>query len=123
MLEQTESFKVELNIFNDPIGRVLVGKSEATVTIINDNSKMKSTVYSHCVHYVFDNVSDILFITGAIIALELEECDVQEEDGEVIVCVVITEPQIPCPVAFPFELVFQTTAGTAGAVTSFILEH
>ena len=51
MLEQTESFKLDLSIFNDSIGRVLVGKSEATVSIINDDGKMKSTVYSHCVHY------------------------------------------------------------------------
>ena len=68
-------------------------------------------------------MDDILFITEAIFALELEEVDIPEEDGEVIVCVVITEPAIPCSVAFPIELVFQTTAGTAGAVMSFILEH
>ena len=59
----------------------------------------------------------------AIIALELEECDVSEEVGEVIVCVVILEPQLPCPVAFPFDLVFQTTPITAGTNIFTYLEH
>ena len=59
----------------------------------------------------------------AIIALELEECDVSEEVGEVIVCVVILEPQIPCPVAFPFDLVIITTPITAGTILFIYLEH
>ena len=58
----------------------------------------------------------------AIIALELEECDVSEEVGEVIVCVVIVEPQIPCPVPFPFDLFIITTPITAGTIIFTYLE-
>ena len=50
MLEQTESFTVTLSINNDPSGRVLLGQSEARITIINDDGKIESTIYSHCVH-------------------------------------------------------------------------
>ena len=51
MLEQTESFTVTLSINYDPSGRVLLGQSEARITIFNDDGKMESTIYPHCVHY------------------------------------------------------------------------
>ena len=50
MLEQTESFTVTLSINNDPSGRVLLGQSEARITIFNDDGKMESTIYPYCVH-------------------------------------------------------------------------
>ena len=57
----------------------------------------------------------------AIIALEVEECDVSEDEGTVNVCVVILDPEIPCPVEFSFNLVFITNSITAGIYTTYYI--
>lgn len=46
--------------------------------------------------------------------LEIEECVVDEGVGEIIVCVVVSSPQLDCPILFPFDVNLFTTPGTAG---------
>lgn len=43
----------------------------------------------------------------------MEECVVDEGDGELEVCIVVTYPKLDCPVIFPFEMIFSATPGTA----------
>ena len=56
-------------------------------------------------------------LAEAVIGLEREHCEVPENEGEMEVCVVIFEPDLDCPIVFPFEMIFYTTPGTAGIVT------
>ena len=39
---------------------------------------------------------------------------VSETDGVVVVCVVVYEPDISCPIEFPFDVRLFTTDGSAG---------
>ena len=55
----------------------------------------------------------ILHFTEAVIGLEREVCVVDEDVGEMEVCVVVFRPQLDCPIAFPFDVVFYTTPDTA----------
>ena len=55
-----------------------------------------------------------LFIAVTDIRLETNNYIIDEDDGPVVVCVQIVSPDIPCPVAFPFDLVFITSDITAG---------
>ena len=49
----------------------------------------------------------------ARIGLELNESVVGEGVGAFEVCVVVTAPDLPCPIIFPFEMKFFTRPGTA----------
>ena len=49
----------------------------------------------------------------ARIGLELNESVFDEGVGAFEVCVVVTEPDLPCPIVFPFEMNFFTRPGTA----------
>ena len=42
---------------------------------------------------------------------------VSETDGVVVVCVVVYEPNISCPIKFPFDVNLFTTDGSAGKMT------
>ena len=42
---------------------------------------------------------------------------VSEDDGVVVVCVVVYEPAINCPIKFPFDVSLFTTDGSAGKMT------
>ena len=39
---------------------------------------------------------------------------VDEGVGVLVVCVVVYRPQLSCPIAVPFDMIFYTTSGTAG---------
>ena len=126
ILEQTESFTVTLSIYDDPSGRVVLGRPEAVIGILDDDGKMESMhniifvlLCIHLIHYDVNSIS--IFIKDAVIALELEDCDVSEDEGTVNVCVVVVEPNIVCPVEFPFELILKTSPITAGTI--FIQYH
>ena len=55
-----------------------------------------------------------LFIAVADIRLETNNYRIDENDSPVELCVQIVSPDITCPVAFPFDLVFITSDITAG---------
>ena len=59
-------------------------------------------------------ITDSLFIAAADIRLEMLNYEIDEDDGPVELCVEIVSPDITCPVAFPFDLVFITSDITAG---------
>ena len=61
---------------------------------------------------MWSTVTFIIFI-DAIIGLELDECVVDEGVGRFEVCVVVTAPDLPCPIVFPFEMNIFTRPGTA----------
>ena len=48
------------------------------------------------------------------VGLEIPEVMVKEDVGVAEVCVVVNSPVIPCPVIFPFEILFTTSDITAG---------
>ena len=43
----------------------------------------------------------------------LGKSEVQEDEGILRVCANVESPDLDCPIVFPFELIFTTTAGTA----------
>ena len=48
-----------------------------------------------------------------MVGLELEECEIDENVGEMDVCLFVFTPELDCPILFPFEMNFYTTPGTA----------
>ena len=50
----------------------------------------------------------------AVVGLEETFYEVSETDGVVVVCVVIYEPDIICPIEFSFHVSLSTTVGSAG---------
>ena len=52
----------------------------------------------------------------AVVGLEETFYRVSETDGVVEVCVVVYEPNISCPIEFPFDIMLSTTEGSAGKV-------
>ena len=53
-------------------------------------------------------------LIDAVIGLALDERVVDEDVGELEVCVVVVSPQLDCPIVFPFQLSIFTASGTAG---------
>ena len=51
---------------------------------------------------------------GATVALEKTSISVREGDGSVLVCANVTRPDIPCPVAFEFNVTFSVRDITTG---------
>ena len=66
-------------------------------------------------------ITDSLFIAAADIRLEMMNYRIDEDDGPVELCVEIVSPDITCPVAFPFDLVFITSDITAGMTHFYIV--
>ena len=65
-------------------------------------------------HISCENMEFVLVcFTEAVIGLEREVCVVDEDVGEMEVCVVVFRPQLSCPIAFPFDVVVYTTPGSA----------
>ena len=50
----------------------------------------------------------------ARVGLEREECRIDEDVGEIAVCVVVFSPQLDCPILFSFDVDIFTTPDTAG---------
>ena len=53
-------------------------------------------------------------ILDAVVGVERTEKSVSEDVGVVEVCVVVTSPDINCPVEFPFNIGVSTVDGSAG---------
>ena len=59
--------------------------------------------------------NDVCVIPGAVVGLEQTVIRViEEETGDVELCVSVTFPVIDCPIEFPFEVRLSTSDGTAG---------
>ena len=52
-----------------------------------------------------------------MVGLEETFYQVSEGDGVVVVCVVVYEPNISCPIEFPFDVMLSTIDGSAGKIT------
>ena len=50
----------------------------------------------------------------AVVGLEQTFYNVSEDVGEVELCVRVFEPDVECPIAFPFDVRLSTKDGTAG---------
>ena len=48
---------------------------------------------------------------------------IEEETGDVELCVNVTSPVIDCPIEFPFEVRLSTSDGTAGKYISLSFAH
>lgn len=48
--------------------------------------------------------------------LEMEQCVVDEDVGELIVCVVVSRPLLDCPILYPFDAEISTSPDTAGII-------
>ena len=59
------------------------------------------------------NVS-VMFASAAVVGLEHVQYSVNEEDGVIKVCAVVSSPDIDCPIDFPFKVKFFTVDVTAG---------
>ena len=51
----------------------------------------------------------------AVVGVERTEQSVSEDVGVVEVCVVVTSPEISCPIQFPFNISLSTADGSAGS--------
>ena len=60
---------------------------------------------------------DTLLYIAAEVGLEKTFYQVSETDGVVVVCVVIYEPDISCPIEFPFDVMLSTIDGNAGKIS------
>ena len=60
---------------------------------------------------------DTLLYIAAEVGLEKTFYQVSETDGVVVVCVVIYEPDISCPIEFPFDVMLSTIDGSAGKIS------
>ena len=60
-------------------------------------------------------IKTCLFTPVAVVGLE-RTLRVSEDDGVVEVCAVVTSPDgnVPCPIAFPFDVSLSTTDDSAG---------
>ena len=65
---------------------------------------------ANCFVYIPDNVLS----TGAVVGLEKAIFFVSEDVGVVELCVRVFEPDIECPIEFPFSVILSTADGTAG---------
>ena len=54
------------------------------------------------------------FVSVAELYLEEMLYGVSEADGIVELCVIVTFPEIECPISFPFNIGISTSNGTAG---------
>ena len=50
----------------------------------------------------------------AVVHLKDTVYRVREDEGVVRVCIVVTKPNVECPVTFPFDIHFYTSADSAG---------
>lgn len=50
----------------------------------------------------------------AIVGLQFENMEVNENARELEVCIVVHTPETDCPITFPFEVNIFTTSDTAG---------
>ena len=50
----------------------------------------------------------------AIVGFQRTIYSVNEGDGAVEICAVVVEPDIDCPIQFDFDVIFETSDGTAG---------
>ena len=57
--------------------------------------------------------------TEAVVGLERTFYQVNEDVGEVQVCVSVPSPDISCPVTYPFTVVLATVAESAGKHVDF----
>ena len=55
-----------------------------------------------------------MFASAAVVGLEQVQYSVNEEDGVIEVCAVVSSPDIDCPVDFSFKVKFFTADVTAG---------
>ena len=64
----------------------------------------------------------ILFVSDATVGLETESLEVNEDGGVAEVCVVVSTPQITCPIDFPFEINVHTHDSTASKTSTIHFE-
>ena len=58
--------------------------------------------------------SYVLLSPGAVVGLDPTLFDVSENVSHVQLCAVVSEPDITCPIKFPFEVELSTSDETAG---------
>ena len=79
------------------------------IEIVDDDSKcvhcMQNTVYS-------DSKSRLFSV--ALVSLESVYQEIGEDQGVVEVCVIVSFPDIECPIQFPFTVVLSTSDVSAG---------
>ena len=108
MLEQNEDFKVHLKEVTGLNQRITIVQSVGTVTIIDDGENQANS------RTTLRDILSFYLLVEAVIGLEIAESVVDEDVGEIAVCVVVFSPQLDCPVLFPFDVHILTTPGTAG---------
>ena len=69
--------------------------------------------------YLFINFTEVHSSPVATVCMETPY-EVAEDMGVIMVCAVVSEPQIDCPVDFPFNVNVTTVDGNAGIVCMFI---
>ena len=65
----------------------------------------------------------ITFFSATRIGVDVQSPTVSEEveSGQVEVCVVVFTPMLPCPIAFPFEIIVHTKPNTASEASNALV--
>ena len=78
---------------------------QAAILIIDNDSKFKESIYAYAYSIHFP---------VAVVGVEHTSMSVLETDGIVELCVIVSSPDINCPISFPFEVRLSTSNATAG---------
>ena len=85
----------------------------ASIQILDDDREF---VYS-CILVVYTTQPLSCLCPGARVGLERTFYNVSEGVGVVELCAVVYEPNITCPIEFPFNISLSTADGTAGMIS------
>ena len=70
-------------------------------------------MYIITIYSTTQEANNFCYFVETEIGLYLPRSEVAEDGGVLEVCVQVTSPRLSCPIVFPFEMIFTTTAGTA----------
>ena len=80
---------------------------QVAIEIVDDDSK--------CTHRMYNEVySKSYLFSVAVVSLESVFQEIGEDQGVVEVCVIVSLPDIECPVQFPFTITLSTSDVSAG---------
>lgn len=112
ILEETETFNIDVNrtTLLDP--RIMLGPVTATMTIIDNDGK--SLVIATVVMVLqFLTVCINCPLVVAVVGLQRTAIRVAERASSVNVCVIVRSPRTRCPVMFSFHLLLMTESQSA----------
>ena len=108
ILENIEMFNFTLERTSELDASITLNPVDGVVQINDDDGTFNVCVYAMLCYFMY---------TDAVVGLEKIFYMVAESVGYVEVCVIIYQPDISCPISFPFNTRLSTIDDTAGMIT------